>query len=157
MRPAADQRADDDTPLPDSDEALQSAPASGVAAADADWTRGPAKWFAVIVLAGATIGLALWTNFWRVPSPALVRSGTPQQPSAEPTLDLRLDLNTADAPALAQLPGIGPELAARIVADREARGRFNSVDELDRVPGVGPTIVERVRPMCRVGSESDRR
>lgn len=152
MPPLAASQHDDDLPPRDSDEGGR--PSTDRAVPDGDWTRGPAKWAAVIVLGGATIALALWTNFWRVPNPTLVRSSAADQPA---TLDGRLDLNTADAPALAQLPGIGHELAARIVADREARGRFNSVDELDRVPGVGRTIVERVKPMCRVGTENDGR
>ena len=52
-----------------------------------------------------------------------------------------IDLNTADATALDTLPGIGPVLAARIVADREANGPFATVADLDRVPGVGPATV----------------
>ncbi len=56
-----------------------------------------------------------------------------------------VDLNTADAEALTALPGIGPVMAARIVADRERRGRFRSVEDLDRVRGIGPYLVGRVR------------
>ena len=41
-----------------------------------------------------------------------------------------LDLNTATAEELAGLPGIGTELAARIVAYREANGAFGTVEEL---------------------------
>jgi competence protein ComEA len=52
-----------------------------------------------------------------------------------------VDLNTADAAALDALPGIGPVLAARIVADRDANGPFTTVADLDRVPGVGPATV----------------
>jgi competence ComEA-like helix-hairpin-helix protein len=60
-------------------------------------------------------------------------------------LDSRLDLNHASARELESLSGIGPALAARIVADREARGAFQSVEELVRVPGIGPALVERLR------------
>jgi competence protein ComEA len=35
------------------------------------------------------------------------------------------------------IPGVGPGLAGRIVADRAARGPFGSAAELDRVPGIG--------------------
>ena len=52
-----------------------------------------------------------------------------------------VDLNAADADALDVLPGIGPVLAARIVADREAHGPFASLDDLARVSGVGEAVV----------------
>lgn len=61
-----------------------------------------------------------------------------------------LDLNTADAAALDELPGIGPVLAGRIVAWREEHGRFRSVDELADVEGIGPALLERLTPAVRV-------
>lgn len=56
-----------------------------------------------------------------------------------------IDLNRADRATLIRLPGIGPALAGRIVADRDARGPFTSPEMLLRVPGVGPKILARVR------------
>ncbi|WP_062388223.1 ComEA family DNA-binding protein [Demequina iriomotensis] len=53
-----------------------------------------------------------------------------------------VNLNSADAVALETLPGIGPVLAARIIADREAHGPFLAVDDLSRVSGVGPALIE---------------
>lgn len=61
-----------------------------------------------------------------------------------------ISINTASAAELELLPGIGPALAARIVADRAANGPFRSVEELARVRGIGPRTVERVRPYVRV-------
>lgn len=58
----------------------------------------------------------------------------------------RIDLNGADAAELARLPRIGPALAGRIVADRAARGPFRRFEDLDRVPGVGPKLLEAIRP-----------
>lgn len=58
----------------------------------------------------------------------------------------RIDLDTAGAEEIARLPRIGPGLAARIVADREAKGPFGSLEGLDRVPGIGPTVLEAVKP-----------
>lgn len=52
----------------------------------------------------------------------------------------RVDLNTATAAELDALPGIGPVLAERIVAYRDAEGPFRSVDQLEDVPGIGPAI-----------------
>lgn len=48
-----------------------------------------------------------------------------------------LDLNTATAEELAELPGIGPELAGRITAHREENGPFKSVEEIMDVKGIG--------------------
>lgn len=56
----------------------------------------------------------------------------------------KLDLNSADADSLARIRGIGPALANRIVAAREARGGFRSVSELDDVDGIGPKLLERI-------------
>jgi competence ComEA-like helix-hairpin-helix protein len=56
----------------------------------------------------------------------------------------RVDVNTADAAELERLPGVGPQLARLIVAEREARGRFRSAAELSRVPGIGPKTAARL-------------
>lgn len=58
----------------------------------------------------------------------------------------RIDLNRADAAELARLPRIGPTLAGRIVADRASQGPFRRFEELDRVVGVGPKLLEAIRP-----------
>lgn len=61
-----------------------------------------------------------------------------------------LDLNRADAAELEQLPGVGPRLAAAIDAHRRDRGDFRSVDDLRAVPGVGPVMVDKLRPLVKV-------
>ncbi|MEN3001007.1 MAG: helix-hairpin-helix domain-containing protein [Armatimonadota bacterium] len=61
-----------------------------------------------------------------------------------------LDLNRATAEELEALPGIGPVLAARIVEYRQQRGRFQSVDELLDVHGIGPKRLEQIRPYVTV-------
>ena len=57
-----------------------------------------------------------------------------------------MDLNTAAEAELQLLPRIGPALAAAIARDRSERGRFERVEDLLRVRGVGPKLLERVRP-----------
>lgn len=56
-----------------------------------------------------------------------------------------VDVNVADVAELTRLPGIGPALAARIVAYREEHGPYRSIDDLARVRGIGPATVERLR------------
>lgn len=65
---------------------------------------------------------------------------------------LPIDLNRATARALKAIPGLGARRAADIVADRAARGGFESIDDLQRVSGIGPATVEQVRPFLSVGS-----
>ncbi|GAB6938968.1 ComEA family DNA-binding protein [Isoptericola variabilis] len=58
-----------------------------------------------------------------------------------------VSLNSATAADLEVLPGIGPALAGRIVAWREENGPFTSVDELDEVSGIGPSVLAQVRDL----------
>lgn len=59
------------------------------------------------------------------------------------------NVNTAPAVELAQVPGLGPATAARIVAHREEHGPFASLDALLDVPGIGPATLEQMRPHLR--------
>jgi competence protein ComEA len=61
-----------------------------------------------------------------------------------------LDLNRASVDDLARLPGVGPALASRIAEARAAAGGFASVDDLRRVRGVGPATLDRLRPYVAV-------
>ncbi|MGO9506325.1 MAG: ComEA family DNA-binding protein [Mycobacterium sp.] len=61
-----------------------------------------------------------------------------------------LDLNTATAEQLDDLPGVGPVTAAAIVAWRQHNGRFTSVDQLADVDGIGPARLDKLRPLVRV-------
>lgn len=56
-------------------------------------------------------------------------------------------LNHASDVQLESLPGIGPVLAQRIIEIRRARGGFRSLEDLLDVPGVGPAVLERLRPL----------
>jgi len=65
--------------------------------------------------------------------------------------DRFVDINTATADQFATLPRIGPAKAAAIVAYRSAHGPFTTVDDLDKVSGIGPATVEAVRALVSVG------
>ncbi|WP_084516984.1 ComEA family DNA-binding protein [Desulfatiglans anilini] len=62
------------------------------------------------------------------------------------TLRIPIELNRVDLEGLTVLPGIGPRLAGRIVAERERRGGFKSLEELMLVEGIGPVTWSRIRP-----------
>ena len=64
-----------------------------------------------------------------------------------------LDLNAAPAEELAELPGIGPELARRIVAYREEHGPFETVEELMEVSGIGQGKLDGLEGRVTVENE----
>lgn len=58
----------------------------------------------------------------------------------------RIDADRAGVRELERLPGVGPAMARRIVADRESRGAFGGIAGLDRVAGIGPATLARLAP-----------
>lgn len=62
----------------------------------------------------------------------------------------KVNLNTAGAEELAELPKVGPVLAQRIVGWRKEHGLFKTVEELDAVDGVGPKMLETLLPLVTV-------
>jgi len=62
------------------------------------------------------------------------------------TAPRKINVNTADAAALCELPGIGPAYAGRIVAYREAHGPFAKPADLAAVKGIGPATVKKLEP-----------
>lgn len=61
-----------------------------------------------------------------------------------------IDLNTATAATLETLPDIGPGRAGAIIAWRSAHGPFPTLDTLQQVRGIGPTIWGRIVPYLYV-------
>lgn len=140
--------------------------------ATADWTRGAARAFAIVVVL-LLVGIGVWMDRSSGPERS-AWAGTGQRVSiaeltggaSRASVDFRaegatsgaigggvLDLNRASAAQLELLPGIGPASAARIVAYRDQIGGFRSVEELDGVSGIGARTVERIRPLVRVELE----
>src|SRR5438094_2194810 len=58
----------------------------------------------------------------------------------------RVDLDRADVTEITRLPRIGPAFAQRIVAWREQHGPFGGLARFDSVPGVGPKLLDALRP-----------
>ena len=56
-----------------------------------------------------------------------------------------INVNTADAELLTELPGVGPSRAQAIIDEREANGEFESAEDLTRVSGIGASTVEALR------------
>lgn len=123
---------------------------------------------AVVVVAGLAIAAAVAGAFvWPSSKPALdcppeqVRlgpdgvarcgPGAELPAGAKLTIGAKLDLNTATADDLAELPGIGPALAKAIVDARAQRdGGFRDWDALDTVPGVGAARLDTLKASVEI-------
>ena len=93
--------------------------------------------------------------FLRPSHQRIQRLGADSSEPVDPSASLRdgvvpaapIDMDIAPARVIERLPRIGPALAQRIVADREARGAFGSLDALMRVRGIGPGIARIIAPL----------
>jgi len=56
-----------------------------------------------------------------------------------------VNINTANAAQLTQLPGVGPAIAQKIIDYRTANGPFTSVDDLTKVPGIGAAKLAQIK------------
>lgn len=110
------------------------------------WTDGAAV---LLLSAGlAAMLLCLWLAPGRhLPAQAL----PPWEAEQELAEAQRLNINRATAAELETLPGIGPELAGRIIAYREQYGDFLSVDELTAVRGIGEKKLAAIRAYITAG------
>ena len=82
--------------------------------------------------------------------PAAAEAPAAEAPAIAPHDPGPLDLNQATLDDLQSLPGIGPTLAARILAFRAQHGAFASIEALRQVHGIGPRTLERIAPLLRV-------
>jgi len=62
-----------------------------------------------------------------------------------------ININTATAAELETLPRIGPTMAQRIVEHREANGPFQTIEDIQNVPGIGPATFEGFKDLITVG------
>ena len=76
--------------------------------------------------------------------------GSPTDGEGSPSVAGKINLNTAGPDELAALPRVGPVLAQRIVDWRVQHGKFQRVEELDAVDGIGPKLLAALLPLVRV-------
>jgi len=69
-----------------------------------------------------------------------------ERPFEARNIELRIDLNQATWPELTLLPEVSETMARRIVEFREINGRFDSLDEIKQVSGIGPRTFELIQP-----------
>ena len=69
--------------------------------------------------------------------------------------DFTIDINNASWIEWAQIEGIGEVTARKIVEDRDANGPFHGISDVQRVKGIGPKTLERMRPFLRVTENAD--
>ncbi len=106
--------------------------------------------------------VACLQNAWRLSLISIVflatvvmaRSGRPHEMAAQPTgsparVAARLDPNTAPWWELAALPRMGESMGRRIVAHR-ATQRFQTIDDIDQISGIGPALLSQLRPYLAI-------
>lgn len=64
---------------------------------------------------------------------------------AAPVSDDKVHLNTADTISLQTLPGIGEKIAQRIIDERERRGRFQKIEDLLDIDGIGDSKLAQIK------------
>jgi competence protein ComEA len=93
------------------------------------------------------------------PAPAMVQTATQSAPAAVNSQQLPpaaaaspppLSLNRATKAELEALPDVGPELAARILYYRYEHGGFRSVEELQKIEGIGAARLAKLRPYVQL-------
>jgi len=112
-----------------------------------------------LALAGAAVKLLLAPPAGRAPGDVTLTADTAAQPAglratareaarlARPLAPgERVDLDLADVTEITRLPRVGPALARRIVDWRMEHGPFGSLARLDSVSGIGPHLLEAIRP-----------
>jgi competence protein ComEA len=81
----------------------------------------------------------------RVPSKDSVEASTGGTSTASNTPTERINVNTASATELENLPGVGPKMAAKLIAGRP----YSTMNDLDKVKGIGPSMLKKLEPRVK--------
>ena len=108
-----------------------------------------------LAMLAASALAALGVLWWQRQKPTLTIVAAPAsvqaaQWDAALALARQVDVNTATVAELERLPGIGPSLARRIADDRAAHGPFHRPEELQRVKGIGPQTYDDLKSYVTV-------
>ncbi len=98
----------------------------------------------VLVLAGG----AYYSSRASESAPQTVYSTSLDEAKNEAQTPLLININTAEAKDLDELPGVGPSTAENIIEHRRHGGKFKSVDDLEDVKGIGPKTLEKIKPFA---------
>lgn len=104
----------------------------------------------VVLCAGVLVYLAI-ENRPAEPIAIIYEQPVGEQPEQESAEPLRIDLNTATGDELQMLPDIGPHLAQQIIAYRQSIGKFETVEQIMEVSGIGEKRFAAIRDMITVG------
>jgi competence protein ComEA len=114
----------------------------------------PSEWRPRIIVAFLVVLLLVGGAFYasRISenAPELVYTASLEELAAEEETSLAININTADEEELDELPQVGPATAEAIIEHRLANGRFDSVDELQEVSGIGPETIKKIKPFAKV-------
>ncbi len=69
----------------------------------------------------------------------------------------KVNINTASAAELETLPRIGPKIAQRIIDFRKENGKFQRIEELMKVKGIGEKLFLGLKDRLTVGSEAKKK
>ena len=115
------------------------------------------------ILTALFVGLTLGMYLGRNPTGGSVTVSIPQRQAAvvsptdtrqetdPPDAALPVNINTADASELVQLPGIGEVLARRIIDYRRIHGAFTAPEQLTNVEGIGQGKLEAILEQITIG------
>ncbi|MCH7663262.1 MAG: ComEA family DNA-binding protein [Chloroflexi bacterium] len=93
-------------------------------------------------------GIRIVVPHFATPQPTNLDGSPADEPTVAPTFPI--NINTASLDELQVLPGIGPVKAQRIIDYRDENGRFESIDELLNVTGIGPATFEQFKDLITV-------